>query len=683
MHQHHQHGVGFGTGIAQVPQPPPFDYKPALREAINAGEVKANATHFFVMQENAYVSAPLLLGEIKHDKLPATTYKAPRVPYSVFLEALQFNLDGFAKIKSEVQITGYLNPTTGHWFLWPFKQTGQGLHTQETDCPENTAKRLELLALGYDTQGWCFTMHNHCTATSFQSGTDTTDENNRPGIHITVGQLDKPSTDIHVRAVASFNAMITESGKVIHAPRTLQWTPMWTDIIDFGEHANFADKLDNATLTKILCSKNTGKVTPAEWLDCVSERPRPVHHVWTSPASTVTFPNGVRSSTQYLATQTPTKAYSVSSLVNQYMDSLIPVDPDITEISRSLATIANGAQCSIEMPLKGLSEMMSRAYIGNVLPSDYTATVSKEKKLTRWISRYPQMSGVSKIIESWGASIPEDDTEFPFLWSPNIAAALSFFYATFTFRACWSKTARKTADKSVRALWANKGKPLLTEARLLEYARDDWWLRLALSLLDKHVTEKNYELEFTTEKAVSLLYKALCSIAVSPSAYATFESMCDCFALLLDPPTTVDKESAIGMALTYGPSLVGLVARCLDSNLTLTVSSDAMQNGLSPMGNMSADPKFSHNLQRWLPTSNKATVCGSLLAALHSQADEFTSIMSPLRIVMEPHLSDQDFAILENQLADVRKRLEPEEEKWGTAANNDLTHDDRHALGEV
>lgn len=100
--------------------------------------------------------------------------------------------------KSESQVRWYVHPTQG-WRCWAFPQKGgTGMTTKEiADHP----KALEQRRLFSSAEGWeyCMTVHHHCSSGAFQSGTDEHDEKNVDGIHITIGHLDKPVRDFHVR----------------------------------------------------------------------------------------------------------------------------------------------------------------------------------------------------------------------------------------------------------------------------------------------------------------------------------------------------------------------------------------------------------------------------------------------------------------------------------------------------
>jgi hypothetical protein len=100
--------------------------------------------------------------------------------------------------KSEAQVRWYVHPQHG-WKCWAFPQKGgTSMTTKEiADHPNAAVQRQQ-----FDpAAGWLYfmTVHHHCSTGAFQSGTDHADEVNVDGIHITIGNMDKPNRDIHVR----------------------------------------------------------------------------------------------------------------------------------------------------------------------------------------------------------------------------------------------------------------------------------------------------------------------------------------------------------------------------------------------------------------------------------------------------------------------------------------------------
>lgn len=100
----------------------------------------------------------------------------------------------------EVQVRLYYDPTSDaavRWHAWAHPQRGIGLTTKEdsslpeTGTPPNVTN-TNLLYLG--------TIHSHCGAAAFQSGTDENNEKTQDGIHITIGNVNDAKMTLHWRA---------------------------------------------------------------------------------------------------------------------------------------------------------------------------------------------------------------------------------------------------------------------------------------------------------------------------------------------------------------------------------------------------------------------------------------------------------------------------------------------------
>jgi hypothetical protein len=100
--------------------------------------------------------------------------------------------------KSEAQVRWYVHPVQG-WRCWAFPQKG-GTSMTTLELPEHPSWAAQR-SLFPDTEGWVYfkTVHHHCNCGAFQSGTDEADEKKQDGLHITIGNMDKPQRDIHCR----------------------------------------------------------------------------------------------------------------------------------------------------------------------------------------------------------------------------------------------------------------------------------------------------------------------------------------------------------------------------------------------------------------------------------------------------------------------------------------------------
>lgn len=127
-----------------------------------------------------------------------TKYEGPKLTREVWNEILMFFKDTYDRTKSECQVRLYVNTTTRTWAAWAYPQKLRSyMSTDELQTPEATAQREQFKS----SEGWMYlgTVHHHCGASAFQSGADRQNETNQDGLHITVGKMDSPQYDIHVR----------------------------------------------------------------------------------------------------------------------------------------------------------------------------------------------------------------------------------------------------------------------------------------------------------------------------------------------------------------------------------------------------------------------------------------------------------------------------------------------------
>ncbi len=143
----------------------------------------------------------LLVMEICHkiqESKGEFAYIGPKFPPEMWHQVLSFFKWTYDTTHSESQVRLFVNIELGRWAAWAFPQQARtGMSAQELQTPEGEEQRR----MFSDGDGWLYfgTVHHHCSATAFQSGTDETNEKNQHGIHITVGQIDKDMHDLHVR----------------------------------------------------------------------------------------------------------------------------------------------------------------------------------------------------------------------------------------------------------------------------------------------------------------------------------------------------------------------------------------------------------------------------------------------------------------------------------------------------
>lgn len=126
-------------------------------------------------------------------------YKGPKIPHQVWMEVLSFFKWTYDTHHSESQVRLYVSPKLGLWKAWAFPQKGgTGLSTKEVQNEESKRQRASLFENEDDWIAWG-TIHHHCGISAFQSGTDERDEEGQGGLHITIGDMDKPVFSMHAR----------------------------------------------------------------------------------------------------------------------------------------------------------------------------------------------------------------------------------------------------------------------------------------------------------------------------------------------------------------------------------------------------------------------------------------------------------------------------------------------------
>jgi hypothetical protein len=135
------------------------------------------------------------------EKLPPLNYSGVKIPTRLWDRIKNFMLWSYQEFNSEAQLRLYFNENSNRWRAVAFPQyIGTGLYSEEIKDHEDRDKVFELVS---ESKGWreFGSVHHHCNIGAFQSGTDHKDEKTRPGVHITLGHLDKDVYDIHARTV--------------------------------------------------------------------------------------------------------------------------------------------------------------------------------------------------------------------------------------------------------------------------------------------------------------------------------------------------------------------------------------------------------------------------------------------------------------------------------------------------
>jgi hypothetical protein len=126
-------------------------------------------------------------------------WTGPKISPKVWAQVMEFFEWTYQTEKSESQVRLFVHPEHG-WAAWAFPQeggTGMTSREEPMTCDASTEQRKQFS----DTLGWLYwgTVHHHCSAGAFASGTDDANEKDQEGIHITIGHMDKAVRDFHCR----------------------------------------------------------------------------------------------------------------------------------------------------------------------------------------------------------------------------------------------------------------------------------------------------------------------------------------------------------------------------------------------------------------------------------------------------------------------------------------------------
>lgn len=131
-------------------------------------------------------------------------YTGPKFTPEMWHQVMSFFRWTNKEMDSESQVRLYVNTKLGRWGAWAFPQEAKtGMNAREIVTPETTEQAVARFA-SWDSEpsaDWLYfcTVHHHCSASAFQSGTDEENERNQDGLHITVGHMDADRHDLHAR----------------------------------------------------------------------------------------------------------------------------------------------------------------------------------------------------------------------------------------------------------------------------------------------------------------------------------------------------------------------------------------------------------------------------------------------------------------------------------------------------
>jgi hypothetical protein len=124
-------------------------------------------------------------------------WKGAKIPFAFWQNAVNFLLWTQDKYKSESVVTFFYNTVENKWAFHAFPQSGIGMTVSRVKNEEAKKQREN-----WDEDWVEFgSIHHHCNAAAFQSGTDKNDEHDREGVHITLGNLESKVLDFDGRLI--------------------------------------------------------------------------------------------------------------------------------------------------------------------------------------------------------------------------------------------------------------------------------------------------------------------------------------------------------------------------------------------------------------------------------------------------------------------------------------------------
>ncbi len=167
------------------------------------------------------------------EKAPRFTWKGTKIPFELWAQIVTFLRWTQKTHKAEALMTFFYKADTGEWAVWPFPQRPSGMTINFLTSHPMFAEDRKRFGRDWMQAG---TIHHHCAVGAFQSSTDKNDEEDRDGVHITLGKMDDATLDLHIRQ--TFDGVMGETSALhwVDSPAYLKDTPNYM-IYDFTMHA--------------------------------------------------------------------------------------------------------------------------------------------------------------------------------------------------------------------------------------------------------------------------------------------------------------------------------------------------------------------------------------------------------------------------------------------------------------
>jgi len=217
--------------------------------------------------------AGLFLCQMEHEVKSTKAnfdWTGPKIDAEMWQQVLAFFAWSFEKTRSETQVRLFVNVNDKKWAAWAFPQIcGTGMTTKEVS--DSSPAFDEQRARFGDHLGWIpfGTVHHHCTAGAFQSGTDRDNEHNQDGLHITIGHMTSIKHDMHSRFYLSGCKFEPDMSLLWDIGNAMEEVPEWA-------RALLPAGTENKIAVEQMCVPvKADHPFPQEWKDNLIEEKKP------------------------------------------------------------------------------------------------------------------------------------------------------------------------------------------------------------------------------------------------------------------------------------------------------------------------------------------------------------------------------------------------------------------------
>lgn len=188
---------------------------------------------------NAFYSARLKVAGISHleDTSESVKLRVPKLPLKLLQQAEAFFLTVYEAHHSEAVVVLLANPATNEWRIdAPIQEVDGSLHVSYDPTSISVPKGFTIFG----------TIHSHANIPAFHSATDDSDECCSDGLHITIGNLDKPARSYSARWMICGSAYPAKLEDVLTMPLLPAADPAWLERVQAGQPSVFENTSGNS-----------------------------------------------------------------------------------------------------------------------------------------------------------------------------------------------------------------------------------------------------------------------------------------------------------------------------------------------------------------------------------------------------------------------------------------------------